>query len=268
MKTKMQPELVTITPQIAAEWLKYNTGNRKLPVGNSKHYAKLLESGEFMLTHQAMAFTGTRTEPGRLLDGQTRLTAVIETGISMMQWVFWGCDDQTFAVLDGGKQRSFSDHHGWDKQKISFVNILHWVSSGMKIAKITKTEADSIWESYGRQFGILMDACPSQRKKISCAAVRAGVCVAMKQNPSRENEIAGFYRAMVLENFSDLPAGICRLFIKLNDVVGGGRDAITYQMPLTTKVMTPKQWEIAVIYPPSDDAKKDLFAYVSSSITK
>jgi len=266
MKTKMQPELITITPQIAEEWLKYNEGNRKLPVGNSKYYANLLESGEFMLTHQAMAFTGTPWNPVRLLDGQTRLTAVIQTGISMMQWVFWGCDEKTFAVLDNGKQRTFSDHHGWEKDKISFVNVLHWMSSGMSCSKITKTEADNIWEAYGHQFERLMDECASNRKKISCAAVRAGVCIAMKQNPSLEDEIAGFYRSMILEDLSVLPRGVCGLFVKLTEVVGGGRDAIVYQLSMTVKIMTPKNWYVNKVYQPSDDSKKDLFAYVSASI--
>jgi len=122
MKTNMKPELIEITPELAAEWLKYNHDNRNLPVGNSKYYARLIESGEFFLTHQGLAFTGNRDNPGRLIDGQTRLTAIIATGTNITQWVFWNCSEHTFQAIDGGKQRSFIDHHGWDKQRIAFVN--------------------------------------------------------------------------------------------------------------------------------------------------
>ena len=170
MKTNMKPELIEITPELATDWLRFNTDNRKLPVGNSQYYARLIESGEFLLTHQALAFTGTRDNPERLLDGQTRLTAVIKSGTPIWQWVFWNASAHTFPALDGGKPRSFADHHGWEKKKIAFVNILHWLSAPA-IRKITKTEADKIWDAFGECFTELMAVCPTEKKHISCSAV-------------------------------------------------------------------------------------------------
>lgn len=261
MKTNMKPELIEITPALAAEWMKYNNGNRKLPVGNSKYYARLIESGEFILTHQGLAFTGNRENPERLLDGQTRLTAIIQTGMPITQWVFWNTPDHTFQALDGGKPRSFIDHHGWDKQRIAFVNILHWLSAPT-IRKITKTEADKIWDAFGQQFTDLMAECPSCRKFISVSAVRAAVVITMHQNPDKSDQIAAIYRRMVFEQVHELPTSASRLFVKLLSVVGGGRDAIMVQFPFANKALTPKNWTLTKLYGPDEKYFQELSEYI------
>jgi hypothetical protein len=254
---KMQPELVHITPSLAASWLKFNEGNRRLPVGNSKYYARLIEAGEFQLTHQALAFSGTKANPIRLLDGQTRLTAVIETGIPIWQWVFWNTPDSTFSVLDGGKQRTFSDHHGWDKSKIAFVNVMHWMGPG-GMTKITKTEADSIYDAFGGYYEMLMAECPTAKKQIACSSVRAATVLAMHQNHTESPMIAAAYRDMVLEKFESMPPSVRQLYAKLKSVIGGGREAIMVQFPFTHKAMTPSNFSVSrlVGYPTRDKEKK------------
>jgi hypothetical protein len=260
---KMQPELVHITPSLAASWLKYNEGNRRLPVGNSKHYARLIEAGEFQLTHQALAFSGTKANPIRLLDGQTRLTAVIQTGIPIWQWVFWNTPDSTFTVLDGGKTRSFSDHHGWEKQKIAFVNVIHWFGpAGLR--KITKGEADKIWSAFGGCYEQLMEVCPSQKKGVTCSAVKVGTVIAMHRNPKQRDEIASAYRALALGHMEEMPVSVGRLFVKLLTVVGGGRDAIMVQLPFTEKAMTPRNFPNTKLYGPDKNYFQELAAYIEA----
>jgi len=264
MKTNMKPELIEITPELAAKWLKYNTGNRKLPIGNMKYYARLIETGEFMLTHQALAFTGTKENPQLLLDGQTRLNAVVSTGMPIYQWVFWNASAHTFPALDGGKVRSFIDHHGWDKKKIAFVNILFWLSKP-HIRKITKTEADKIWDAFGSHFTALINECPSEKKFVTCSAVRAGTVLAMHQNPDKADEICKIYRNLVLDRLNELPASICRLYPKLLTIVGGGRDAIWVQVPFTHKAMTPSNWGLTKLYGPESDYFTKTQEYISKA---
>lgn len=266
MKTNMKPELIEITPQIAEQWLKYNTGNRKLPIGNYKYYCRLLESGEFILTHQAMAFVGDSENPKRLLDGQTRLSAIVRTGITVFQWVFWNCDEKTFAVLDGGKPRSFMDHHGWSKHNIAMVNVIHWLANYMRCGKITKSEADRIIEVWGPLMDLLMESCPTNKKGISCAPVRIGFIIAMKRNPKYRDEIAGFYRNLVLGDLKEVPRGVCSLYAKLLEVKGAGRDAISYQVPLVVKMLTPYNWDLAKTHMPNEKAKIEIMDYISSSL--
>jgi hypothetical protein len=255
---KMQPEEVLITPQMAKWLLQFNIGNRNLPVGNAKYYAELIKNGEFLTTHQALAFTGDMQRPKRLLDGQTRLTAIIDTGIPVKQWIFWNAPEVTFQAIDGGKPRSFSDHNPeYTKQSIALVNIFFWLSKPC-VRKITKTDADKIYDVFGPYFDMLMDSCPTARKGISCAAVRAAFCLTMKENESSAKEIALIYRNMVLEKLENTPVSANRLFIKLLSVVGGGMDAMRVQFPFTHKAMTPKNWGLTKLYGPEESYFQDL----------
>ena len=63
----------TITPELAAEFLKKNKSNRPL---SSKHVIALagsIERGEWMFTGESIKFSESDT----LLDGQHRLSAIV-----------------------------------------------------------------------------------------------------------------------------------------------------------------------------------------------
>lgn len=244
----MKPELIKITPTLAKSWMQYNTGNRALPTANAKYYQRLIESGEFTTTHQALAFTGSKENPGRLLDGQTRLTAIIAADTPITQWVFWQCPEEIFAYLDGGKPRSFIDHHpGWDKQKTAFcASICRFIGIG----KMTKTDADKIWDGFGECFESLISNCPSCKRGITGTGVRIGACLAMHQNQDRADEISNQYRNMALEKIELLVPSAGRLFARLMGIQGGGGNVQAMQMGLTHKALTPSNFRNTKLYLP------------------
>lgn len=240
----MQPTLELITPAIASRWLGCNVDNRKLPVGNMKFIAREMEAGEFKTTHQAIAFTGTRQSPGRLLDGQTRLTAIEQSGVSVKMWVFWGCSEDSFDVIDSGKVRSFADRHRWSKERVAFMNILYWTASGY--LKPLISDAEAIMDKFGWCFELLISASATTKKGLSCAAVRSGCAIAMHQNPDKAEIIASYYASLVTYipgNRMEVPTSVRKLYQRLIEVVGAGRDAIMLQLPLTHKAMTPDTWK-------------------------
>jgi hypothetical protein len=265
MKKPMTPQEILITPAIAAQWLQFNTGNRSLPINNSKYYAELIRKGEFLTTHQALAFTGDIDNPGRLLDGQTRLTAVIATGKPIKQWVFWNAPEVTFAAIDGGKPRTFVDHNpDYDRQSIAVVNVFWWLCQP-SLRKITRTDADKIWEAFGSQYQQLMDCCPTARKGLTCSAVKAAFCLCMYQNKSKAGDIANIYRNLALEKAENLPVSATRLCFKLLTIVGGGMDAIKVQFPFTHKAITPSNWSLTKLYGPEDDYFQTLAKTIKSA---
>lgn len=97
--------LVNTTPAIAAEWLKLNADNRKFRKAHMRTIAEEMRRGEWKLTHQGVAF-GTS---GRLLDGQHRLTAIVESGTTQPLLVFIDCPEDAFANFDRGAQRGIAD---------------------------------------------------------------------------------------------------------------------------------------------------------------
>lgn len=102
----MEFSVEEVTPELAAEWLELAADkNRRLSKVTMTSYAMQMKEGEWVLTHQGIAFDHL----GRLHDGQHRLWAVIESGRPIKMLVARGVDPATFAVLDTGKKRGPAD---------------------------------------------------------------------------------------------------------------------------------------------------------------
>lgn len=94
-----------ITPERAAEYLGANLGNRRQRASVISRYAKEMTVGRWLTTHQGIAFGWD----GRLLDGQHRLRAVVESGISVQMLVVRGIDPAAFTLIDHGAKRDAGD---------------------------------------------------------------------------------------------------------------------------------------------------------------
>lgn len=96
---------IIIDKDLAESILSRNTNNR----GISKTHLAFLKSE---LINDNWKFNGQTIvigKSGRLLDGQHRLTAVVETGISMETLIIKNVDEGSFTTIDTGKQRGGSD---------------------------------------------------------------------------------------------------------------------------------------------------------------
>jgi hypothetical protein len=101
----MRSRVQTITPAKAAEMLEANTTNRPLSRPVVKAFAEAMARGDWMVTHQGIAFDVN----GVLVDGQHRLAAVIEADVPVEMTVFTEVEEGTFDVLDTGKRRTAAD---------------------------------------------------------------------------------------------------------------------------------------------------------------
>lgn len=100
------PELVDITPDMAADWLESRQfdGNRKPSRAKVDQHAAAMKAGKWLETHQGIAFDAE----GRLIDGRHRLTAVAASGVTVRMWVFPNQTRDTFDVIDTGYARAAS----------------------------------------------------------------------------------------------------------------------------------------------------------------
>lgn len=101
----MKEEWILVTPAIAKQWLTKNTSNRRLRKRTVVRYACDMKAGQWLETHQAIAFS----EAGVLLDGQHRLAAVIESGVSQRFLVVTGCSHESQLVVDKVLPRGAAD---------------------------------------------------------------------------------------------------------------------------------------------------------------
>ena len=97
--------VLTFTPEMAGAILAtYNAENRGLKPHKIRPLIGDLRSGEWMLTGETIKFSKRR-----LLDGQNRLTACMESGVPIKTHVVFGIDDNAFAIIDTGAPRTAGD---------------------------------------------------------------------------------------------------------------------------------------------------------------
>lgn len=102
----MKSEILDVTPAMAAEWLEKNANfNRKARMTIVERYARDMVIGQWMLTHQGIAFDCK----GRLIDGQHRLLAVVKANTTIKMVVVRDAPATAFDHVDLGFGRTTSD---------------------------------------------------------------------------------------------------------------------------------------------------------------
>lgn len=93
-----------ITPEIAKQWLGVNHINRRLIESQVRRVAGAIQRGEWMISTDAIGLD----VDGGVVNGQHRLTAVIETDTAVPMLVVRNVDPNIIKVIDQGMGRSFT----------------------------------------------------------------------------------------------------------------------------------------------------------------
>lgn len=108
-------KVMDVTPEIAARWLEKNTHNRSVRQTKVDEYATSMKTGKWLLTHEAIAFVRPWVDkegnhhPETLQDGQHRLWAVMESGVTCQFTVWFNCEPEEFDVIGQGIGRTQGD---------------------------------------------------------------------------------------------------------------------------------------------------------------
>lgn len=94
-----------VTPEMAERWLTGNTHNRRMKSSAVDKYASDMVAGCWDLNGESLKFNGD----GRLLDGQNRLQAVIQSGATIRTLVVSGIDAGAQETVDVGVPRRLAD---------------------------------------------------------------------------------------------------------------------------------------------------------------
>ncbi len=101
----MTTEIIDISPDLAKYYLSKNTANRNVNKSHVSGLAMQMKKGLWLLTHQAICFDVA----GNLIDGQHRLHAIIKANLVIKMMVVHGAANETFTVLDTGRNRNAGD---------------------------------------------------------------------------------------------------------------------------------------------------------------
>lgn len=123
---EIKTRVVEVSPEKAAKWLERNhPNNREIAYGRVAGFANDMRDGHWKVTHQGIAFDAE----GRLIDGQHRLTAVIQSGATVRMMVVWNVG--SFGdPIDCGRPRSLATLAQAPSKVVALVNGLRMLEQG------------------------------------------------------------------------------------------------------------------------------------------
>jgi hypothetical protein len=168
----------SITPDLAAEWLKKNhKKNRKRRMSKVKEYAEAMMKGKWFLAVQVIAFDSN----GVLINGQHTLDAVILSGKTIKCIVLMNCSTEAILVLDGGLKRSSDDRFGMAGRNYpsgcgqTIRRLIAGVKQGSNA--ITEFVIDDYMKKYNSEVTLIHNL--TQTKKYFTASLRAALVRAL-----------------------------------------------------------------------------------------
>jgi hypothetical protein len=99
----MKPQ--KITPSMAQDILSHNDNNRPLNPRTLSRYIDEMKEGRWMFNGDTISID----RDGNLLNGQHRLTAVVQSGVTIDGLIVEGLDPEAFTTMDIGRRRTGAD---------------------------------------------------------------------------------------------------------------------------------------------------------------
>ena len=137
----------SVSPAIAKEWLKRNTGNfRKKDKSRVTRYAREMKTGNWHLNGESIKFD----ENGILIDGQHRLEACVESGTDFQTVVVRNVPPESAQSVDRGKPRTVAQwlqHQG--------------IKNGIDVASIARNcvaHEKGLWATRAWGAGLITDS--------------------------------------------------------------------------------------------------------------
>lgn len=104
MTDHIDMQVIDITPEVAKQLLTKNIGNRPINKIHVDRLSRAMLAGEWKFNGDTICINGDR-----LIDGQHRLTAVVESGITIRSILVSGLASSVFDTKDIGRHRSAAD---------------------------------------------------------------------------------------------------------------------------------------------------------------
>lgn len=146
----------TVTPEIAALYLRYNTRNRVMRPTRVERYSGAMKRGEWKVTHQGIAFG----LDGTLYDGQHRLAAIVDSKTTQRMLVIRGLSVEARLAIDTGDGRMAADNLSITDGIALSIGQASWLNSIVRVV--------DVW--YGGN-----DKAIGRGKKVSAGQLRAAL---------------------------------------------------------------------------------------------
>lgn len=167
-KRSYEPEIFVeeIDPKTAAQMLERNTHNRMIRQRHVDAMARDMENNQWRMNGEAIKIA----KDGTILDGQHRLLAVVQSGVTITTAVVVNLDPEDQDVMDSGRTRTFADilrlrGETYSHEKAALVRkIIMWEQQSLRSNTLEITRQE------------MLDVFLSEREEIEEAVVMAVRC--------------------------------------------------------------------------------------------
>ncbi|WP_313133220.1 hypothetical protein [Anaerocolumna sp.] len=185
----MELKEIEINPKMAQEMLNYNTCNRPLSKNIVTKYARMMKRDEWYLSHQAIAFAENESGQLVLVDGQHRLEAVIQSGISVKFSVIYNAVQTPY--IDTARNRTFIDnlniYNKTSRYTKTMMGILNLITSINKIKNITQTDRQQFCDYYYEIFLSVDNIYKTSKTKSGGCPLKTALFLAINENRNKTN---------------------------------------------------------------------------------
>jgi hypothetical protein len=173
----IKTQIKSITPRIATQWLERNLHNRPMNEAIVARYVTDMKNGRWVLHHQGIAFD----EKGDLLDGQKRLKAIIDAGVTIPMMVTTGLPVvsangvavHTMDVVDCNQVRTVGQNlglrHGYSNGNVvaAAARVIAEICTdqGTASKKVTLPQTLAILKTYGKAIDEVLSEVHSAANK-------------------------------------------------------------------------------------------------------
>ncbi len=159
---------IKITPALADYILQFNSKNRPLRKKNLDYWKMCIRTNSVTPSHQGIALSGTIETPSRLLDGQHRLAAIKETGISCEFVVAEEVPIEAYQNFDNGLSRAVTDRAEVSKIEATLSSSLYYAYNGIR-SRPPIALLKEICVEIGPHCELI---CKNNARSLGCAGIR------------------------------------------------------------------------------------------------
>jgi hypothetical protein len=175
----MKVAFETISPALAMGMLKSNTRNRRMRRSLVLQYAKDMQAGRWLQTHQGIAVNCD----GTILDGQHRLAAIVESGVTVTMLVARNVPAASQVAMDDHARRNCADALTLDRgvqisaAVVAIAKGACELSSGMATC-LTRHETAQVIDDLKPALGFIAEFLEPRQRGVTSSAVWSAIAVA------------------------------------------------------------------------------------------
>lgn len=229
---------VLVTPEMAKQWLKKNTFNRRVKPQIVNQYAKMMNAGEWGDCIDPICFS----KEDILLNGQHRLLAIVKSGESIKFNVYKDVEKSSY--MDSGIKRSAADNCNLvydipnDTRLFAIIKLVDGVKFNSK-GVMTHSTISRFYNKYEKELIFTRKLFSRNKTMISRAPIQSAIFLARCNNVS-EYELEKIVRILYTGYSEDLKGtaiiALREYLINRGNVGGGAK--------VNNEILRRAQWSI------------------------